>query len=447
MLSSIRPYATAGVALVGAGVIAVAPTVTPPLPDIKVPATVASPVQLTVSPIEFYTGLFERTTGNASALVEKFLANPAPILSQIIENQVANLEFAMEVIPTSINDAIEVFNTVGRAQLEIAFQQLAEGDLYGAVQTVQNIMLPVALPLLEALGAPLRPIMMASDNLNRVVQQVIPSLILAGPIALIGPINATMAAAVYVVQSIADGVMSGDPIEVVNALINAPGVVIDGFLNGGYGGVLNGGILSVAGMGPPGPIDLLLTFREQIAQALVPQGPYAPTTSAASAVEESAPPTAQVTKTTLGNNVVDVEVSATSLDTTTSSAAGPEGNSTPVAKTGNDGAGSENPVEQVESEGLSDTGLSDDDSTTALKNDESTTPSGGTDLSNGNKVSPTATTAATTQNGVAKNRGLTKASLGDATGGSSGGDSGSATGSSRTTAGSGNTVGSDSGDE
>src|SRR5690606_3351247 len=198
--------------------------------------------------------------------------------------------------------------------------------------------------------------------------------------------------------------------------------------------------------------DALPIFREQIAQALVPQGPYAPTTSAASAVEESAPPTAQVTKTTLGNNVVDVEVSATSLDTTTSSAAGPEGNSTPVAKTGNDGAGSQNPVEQGESEGssdtgLSDTGLSDDDSTTALKNDESTTPSGGTDLSNGNKVSPTATTAATTQNGVAKNRGLTKASLGDATGGSSGGDSGSATGSSRTTAGSGNTGGSDSGDE
>lgn len=391
MLASIRPYATAGVALVGASVIAVAPVVSPPVSDIKVPATVASPVELTVSPIEFYTGLFERTTDNASALIEKILEDPAPILSQIIANQVANVENIFEAVPTAFEEFVEALTTTGSEAVETAFGQLFEGDLYGAVQTLQNAVLPIALPLLGAIGPIIQPFMMAADNINRVIQDVVPLVLLAGPIAVLGPLNATMGAAAFVVQSVVDGVMAGDPMEVVNALINAPGVIADGILNGGYGGLLNAGILSGAGMGPAGPIDVLLTVRQAIAQALVPDTIFAQMTTAASTAEETAPASAQISRTALGDDVVDVEVPTTGLEASTPPPTEPEGKVTPVAETENDNPSDEESIEQVGSNGLSDAALEDEDSTT---------PSGGTDLTGGNKVTPSAKIASQAKGAV-----------------------------------------------
>lgn len=90
MQGALRPYVTAGVALVGASVIAASP-VAPPVPDMKVSATpsVSAAMQLTATsnPLIAFSQLFGNTVTNATGLFEQFLATPAPILSQVLVNQ------------------------------------------------------------------------------------------------------------------------------------------------------------------------------------------------------------------------------------------------------------------------------------------------------------------------------------------------------------------------
>lgn len=275
MLASIRPYATAGVALVGASVIAVAPVVAPPIPDLTVPATVASPVELTVSPIDWYAEVFERTFGNATGLVELFLDAPAPILSQIIANQIANAETLVDAFQTAATAIGEALTTTVPEMIQDAFASLTEGDVSGFVNTLLELPLAVGLPLVNILGAVVTGFMSTVDNFNNVVQEVLGGAILGGLLAVAGPVISTVGAMGTVVQNVIDAVGTADPIEVVNAIVNAPGVIADGFLNGGYGPLFLGalpapGLLSPGLLGPlgGGPIDFVMQIRRAIAQAI-----------------------------------------------------------------------------------------------------------------------------------------------------------------------------------
>src|SRR5689334_13873463 len=87
---AVRSYFATGVALVGAGVIAVSPVV--PKPDVELPALPAVhasvPVELTAleNPLELVAQLVQQSLANVNALGNRILADPAPILT----NQVAN---------------------------------------------------------------------------------------------------------------------------------------------------------------------------------------------------------------------------------------------------------------------------------------------------------------------------------------------------------------------
>ena len=90
-----RPYATAGIALVGASVIAVSP-IAPPLPDIHVPspAQVVRSVELTAEQLAAdtvisYPQVFQEAVTNLQAILKTAAANPTPIMSQVLANQVA----------------------------------------------------------------------------------------------------------------------------------------------------------------------------------------------------------------------------------------------------------------------------------------------------------------------------------------------------------------------
>lgn len=84
MHAAVRPYATAGVALVGAGVIAVTP-VPAPLGDAHIP-TLRAAVALTQA-TNPYEEVFQTAAANVQTIFNTFLANPTPILSQILSNQ------------------------------------------------------------------------------------------------------------------------------------------------------------------------------------------------------------------------------------------------------------------------------------------------------------------------------------------------------------------------
>src|SRR5690242_13703035 len=90
MQLALRPYMTTGVALVGASVIAVSPIA--PVPDVNLPSLREQAVALAAeaNPLVAYTELITNTVSNLQAIAEQILADPAPILSAILDVQRAN---------------------------------------------------------------------------------------------------------------------------------------------------------------------------------------------------------------------------------------------------------------------------------------------------------------------------------------------------------------------
>ena len=109
MHAAIRPYATGGIALVGASVIAVSP-IAPPLPDIHLPnqhELQAAAVRLTAGwdPLAAWQNAFNTASTNASTLADNFLLAPGVGLQQAIVNEVG---FLKEVLndPSSIGTVL-----------------------------------------------------------------------------------------------------------------------------------------------------------------------------------------------------------------------------------------------------------------------------------------------------------------------------------------------------
>ncbi|WP_197373061.1 hypothetical protein [Mycolicibacterium baixiangningiae] len=283
MHATLRPYVTAGVSLVGASAIAISP-ISPITPaDIKVPAvaTSSAAVDLVVNPIDFYGALFEESAANVEALVDIFLANPTPILSQIFDNQLANAEMISGALEQMAEGLVPILTQQVPLLLETAFAALAEGDVETALNTLLSIPTTVAaLPAFIGLGAVLLPIATASGNINNVVQQVLGGAILGGAVAAFGPLLSTVGASGTAIQGVLDGVAAGDIGAVADAIVNAPGVIIDGLLNGGYGPPLlvvpAPGLLTpnaVFGTLGAGPIGFVLAIRQAIADAITPAAP------------------------------------------------------------------------------------------------------------------------------------------------------------------------------
>src|SRR5258705_4015789 len=137
MHAAIRPYATGGIALVGASVIAVSP-IAPPLPDIHLPnpAHVAASVELAAATLAAtppsYAEVIQEAVANAQALLNTFTANPTPILSQIAKNQAAtsqNLMTALQTLGGAISTAL---TTTVPPLLQAASNDLASGNVEGA---------------------------------------------------------------------------------------------------------------------------------------------------------------------------------------------------------------------------------------------------------------------------------------------------------------------------
>jgi hypothetical protein len=100
MQAAVRSYTTMGVALVGASIVAVSP-IAPPLPDIHLPAMNVSSVAVGLSalsnPIAQWAQLVQTALSNAGQLGQTVVANPAPILGQVVTNQVASGQVLAQV--------------------------------------------------------------------------------------------------------------------------------------------------------------------------------------------------------------------------------------------------------------------------------------------------------------------------------------------------------------
>jgi hypothetical protein len=325
---------TAGVALIGAATIAVSP-IAPP--NVELPTIRASSVPVALSaladPVEKWAHVIEASLANVDATAKKWLADPAPIVRQIIANQthaVANLPAITQALlarlgamdssdPDSVPDAFGRFVTdqlngvrdlsditatllgdlaatldpadpfAVPATLQRMLEEIGNGEFASAFTAFASLGVAVGFPVIMAgfplsqvLSTPLNdladiidPTGVASQplrNLARVIDvipSVAPSVLLNG---ILGPVNAVGFAAAKTLEDVVAAVMTADPAALVSALAGAPADITDALLNGASGpdGFTAAGLFG----GPFGvtAVGSVLDVLSSIANAITPAG-------------------------------------------------------------------------------------------------------------------------------------------------------------------------------
>jgi hypothetical protein len=255
MPRSVRPWATASIAIVGTSAIALAPM---EFPDTALPADVQvtnTAVQLnaTPTPFEYYPQMLKRSLGNAGDRIAEYLADPLPIVRAIAENQ---------------NHA---FAEVAAAAADLDPVAFARAVIVAIAQPIVNVarVFGTGQPFEAAAGMPLR-----------VALPFVSGLIAAG-------------------SSVADAVHALLRLDVTGAastLANSPGRVADGVLNGRVDGVSGDffGLLSPVEEAPvsdrlTGPVSFLIHSLQEMGDAIAPHAPMTALADPAAAPDLAAP--------------------------------------------------------------------------------------------------------------------------------------------------------------
>jgi hypothetical protein len=260
MQQALRPYAGAGVALAGAGLIAITPvagisldvqsravqlmstgSVLDPA-DLIAPALTAAQAYPITTPAE----LVANTASNLEFLQNEFAANPFPILEQIIANQAGysnDLATAAENATSDFTSAVQGLPDV----FQQAAADFSQGDVYDAVTGPYSYLLTNALDVNHDLVNGFSEVVQGiTNNFGNLVNDTgaifadaaglgtnsvpvwLTDLIVA---PLYGP-NAAVSAIAGVSQDILTAATSGDSATALSDMANAPSTILDAFLNG-----------------------------------------------------------------------------------------------------------------------------------------------------------------------------------------------------------------------
>ncbi|MDZ4269852.1 MAG: hypothetical protein U1D00_29950 [Mycobacterium sp.] len=188
MSRSLRPWVTTGVAVVGAGVIAVAPVEPTPHADVRI-ANSAVDLTAAPSPFEYYPQVLMRSLANTGDRLDEYFADPFPVVRAIAESQ-------LEALDSILGAAVS----------------------HDPAAVVRAIVDAVARPVL---------------NLARVVSTGEPLETAVGFLVRLAlPVVSGVFAAGAAVGDVAEALFDLDIVGAVNAATNIPARVIDGFLNG-----------------------------------------------------------------------------------------------------------------------------------------------------------------------------------------------------------------------
>jgi hypothetical protein len=269
-----RTSMTSGVALIGASVIALSPIVVTPqqvhLPAIPV-SSIATTLTASVDPISEWVQVLTTTFNNISTLGQQVWSNPAPILAQIIANQIGYANTISTALGAAGNSFVTALTALPPALREAA-QQLAAGQISGALNTAFQAMLNLVVnPGMALMQSPIFSIPgQVLQNLTNVVK-LLPDVIVGLGLSALTTVSGVQRAFGDTAQAVFDGVVAGDFGAAVNAIVNAPAVLTNAFLNG-YAPTGAWGILS-PGFGVV-PV-LVVAIRGAIAQVLGAPAPAA----------------------------------------------------------------------------------------------------------------------------------------------------------------------------
>ncbi|ABM12758.1 MULTISPECIES: hypothetical protein [Mycolicibacterium] len=231
MPNSIRPWVTAGVAVVGVGVIAVAP-LEPVTPRTGIQITSAALELAAAAPFDYYPRVVSRSLANAGDRLGEYLAAPLPIVRAVADNQYE--AFA------------ELVNAVGA------------GDVAAVLRAVVRA---IATPVV---------------NLAKVAGSGEPFRTVAGVIARLAlPVVSGALAAGAGVADVVEALLDLDLVAAFNAVTNLPARIVDGLLNGRVDGVDDTyyGLLTPAIEAPvvdqlTGPVEFLIDSLQDIGDTI-----------------------------------------------------------------------------------------------------------------------------------------------------------------------------------
>jgi hypothetical protein len=293
---ALRPYATAGIALVGASVIAVTP-LAPPVPDVHLPTLPSyAAVELSAftNPLDTWASVLAATLTDVGALGQAIAENPAPILRQVIANQMANantLAAIGQTVATNIGNLLDPGNPSSiPGFLQKAVSQAAAGDVRGAIDSVYSglIVFPaflIGFPLLQTYGV----VNTTAENIQKFVAELPGLVAVAGMDFAFGTLGSIKGALQDSAQGIVDAVQAGDIETAASVALNAPAALIGAALNG-YAPFGKSGLL-----GEDGPIRAIVNWQEHAAEAI--GKPVPPPTIPEESAHISAVPDAAATST------------------------------------------------------------------------------------------------------------------------------------------------------
>lgn len=308
MYSAIRSTLTAGIALAGAGAIAVSPIspVTPPLPDAAVatPHAITASVELTAltdeledpfatDPITAWLNVFEAASDNAAQIGGEMAANPFPILQQVIANQLGYGQLLADSVQGAADSYLQFFTSDEDYRLKyfagMALDYLSSGNVAGAASVLSNVVFRLfafANPLINTIQIPLG---MGRNIVNAF--SAVPDLLMPLGLGALNPVEGVINVLGDSAQRVLDAVDAGDPGAALTSLINTPAVLTGAILNGYYNGIAAGtsGLLSAstAVLNRGAVESVLVTVPQAIATAIGWQKPSAEPAPASSALDES----------------------------------------------------------------------------------------------------------------------------------------------------------------
>ncbi|MFY2861305.1 hypothetical protein ACOJVU_16520 [Mycobacterium sp. THU-M104] len=258
-----RPYLAAGVAVVGAGLIAVNPVAPIIAADISEPAvrltgaaaasigeftiniaaalpgaldmgdasTAAASIPPAVNPIVEWLNVFSGAFTNVDEIATQWLADPFPILLQMFSNQIGFANDAGSNLQTLAADIDTVLTRQLPANFETLFAGIQAGDASQSVYTFSQALLadlaPLQTPLSNLANIPGEML----TNLGNAVDQI-PDILVSMLGDVFTAILAGAQGAVYGLQLALDAAIVGQFDTALVDLLNVPAMTVGGFLNG-----------------------------------------------------------------------------------------------------------------------------------------------------------------------------------------------------------------------
>lgn len=273
MQLALRPFTTAGVALVGAGVIAVSPLAPPPVSTSATSTTISTAQVSLTSTVDPFTRLEQvaaLTTENLGELANYWMKNPAPVTRQVL----SNLQTYAGWVASGIQEAIPLLQarlTDVASAITQAGALIQAGQPQQALTNVANAiggLMWAGFPLMSLLSIP----NYVAQHFTATVGQVFNIATMSSLVGVALGIPSTALTSLGTsAQQAVDAFNAGDVAAGVSAIINTPADVVDTLLNSTSGGIIDVHYWGACGCKGPigGPaLNLLLKLPERIAAAI-----------------------------------------------------------------------------------------------------------------------------------------------------------------------------------